>query len=615
MTRTFLVFVLVASLAAAAPQPTPTRRAPFDSKRIQPIVRLLQHQSDLREIPPVAQRAAVRLLEKETSDGNAIVLVEFARGVPAPAVLTVELERGKATLRDDGNAPDEKAQDGIHSGYVRIDVKQLQAASERLLGATKPIPIFVGRQIVATFTPERVEAGKLRDLRDIPPFPSRANFADVELRSREMPNLRFPVLVDFKPGILIPLWPTIEPAEVDAQASLVINHPGVVDDPSRTFNPCTNVGTPMGTWTFGHVMEQMANTPLTGITPEAFTRRWLKRWEVSPLINDISVPARPNVVPLIVDPWPKNPDGTLDLSKAPFRLVAVVYRGDLAQNLIYGGGGAGEARLVFALTDPNTCAPRRFLVIFEYGIQQPSCLARKAWGQAWFDLKNNPVGSPAYNAALEALTLQFTEAGTNPSQFPNQSSLNQLRTNEIVISPAWELREFHLAGGDADVGHLRETTIVRTPDFPLNNQFVTADFINQNAPAILNDTYDVDAEFPIGTPFLGAVAPIPFPPSGVFWDGPGAHPSAIIITPNTRHKFSLNTCNGCHGGETATTFTHISENGALSGFLTGITIPDAAGEPVTRTFNDLQNRKQKLAQLLSQPCLLQLFFEPLRMAD
>ena len=614
MSRTSLVVLLVVTLTAGAAQRPAPARVAFDSSKIQPLVRLLQREPDLRDVPPVAQRVAVRLLEKEISEGNAIVFAEFAPGVPAPAVLTMELERGTATLRDDGNAPDERAQDGIHSGYVRVDVKQLQAANERLLRATRPIPIFVGRQIVATFTAERMEAGKLRDLREIPPFPSRANFADVELRSKDLPNLNFPVMVDFNPGILIPLFPTIDPNQVDAPSSLVITNPGVVDDPSRTFNPCTNIGTPMGKWTFGHVMEQMANTPQTGITPEAFTRRWLKRWEVSPLINDIQVPARPNVVTQIVNPWPKNLDGTLNLAKAPFRLVAVVYRGDLAQNLVYGGGSAGEARLVFALTDPNTCAPRRFLVIFEYGIQQPSCVARKAWGQAWFDLKNNQVGSPAYNAALEALTVQFTEAGTNPSQFPNQSSLNQLRTNELVISPSWELREFHLAGGDADVGHLRETTIVRTPDFPLNDQFVTADFINQHAAAILNDTYSVDAEFPIGTPYLGAVAPVPFPPSAVFWDGPGPHPSAAIATPNSRHKFSLNTCNGCHGGETGTTFTHISENGALSGFLTGITIPDAAGEPVNRTFNDLEFRKQKLAQLLSQPCFFNLFFEPLRMA-
>jgi hypothetical protein len=67
-------------------------------------------------------------------------------------------------------------------------------------------------------------------------------------------------------------------------------------------------------------------------------------------------------------------------------------------------------------------------------------------------------------------------------------------------------------------------------------------------------------------------------------------------------------------GETGTVFTPISETGALSGFLAGITIPDAAGEGVTRTFNDLGNRKQKLAHLLSQPCIFRLFFEPLRMS-
>lgn len=617
MKSQFVSLVLAASLVSSVSAQTRGGRAVAPGRtgsNVSGLAALLREVRDLRDLPPVADRAAVRFLEKETAQGNAVVFVQFARSSKAPTIITLQLEQGRATLRDDGIEPDEKAGDGVHSGFVWVDPKELAAGQEQLLRAQEAMPIFAGRQIVAEAKPEPVDGAKLAGLSDIPVFPSRANFADAQ-SFRDVPTLSLPIVTDIRPGVLIPifpLFPLVNPADVNPQASLIITNTNVVNDPVRTFNPCTNTGTPMGKWTFGHLMKEMANTPATGITAEAFTRRWLKRWEVSPLINDIPVPARPAIVSQVVNIWPKLADGvTLDLSKAPFKLVAIVYRGDLAQNLVYGGGSAGEARFVFALTTAS-CTPRRFLVIFEYGIKRPSCMARKAWGQAWFDLKNNPIGSPAYNAALEALTVQFTEANTNPSQLPNKSSLNQLRTNEFVISPFWELREFHLAGDDSDIGHLRETTVKRTPDFPLDNQQVVADFINANAADILNDTYDVDAEFPVGTPFLGATAPVPTP--FVFWDGPAPHPNASIATPGTRHKFSLNTCNGCHGGETATTFTHISENGVLSAFLTGETIPDAAGEPTMHTFNDIARRQQALAQLLSQPCLFNIFFQPLNMA-
>src|SRR6185369_16469803 len=75
-----------------------------------------------------------------------------------------------------------------------------------------------------------------------------------------------------------------------------------------------------------------------------------------------------------------------------------------------------------------------------------------------------------------------------------------------------------------------------------------------------------------------------------FWFADG------INNPQARHKFSLNTCNGCHGGETQTGFLQIAgrvpgQPSQLSGFLTGETISD----PVTReprTFNELGRRRR-----------------------
>ena len=163
----------------------------------------------------------------------------------------------------------------------------------------------------------------------------------------------------------------------------------MVTDPGRTFNPCTNVGTANGLWTFGHLMTQMANQAATGIAPPDFARSWLAQWETPQTVNSFTIPARANIVSRIVQPWLAASGGTtLDMTKAPFRLLAIVNRLDLRQNLIYGGGSAGEARFVFGAVDlTNNCAPLPFSVIFEYGITKNSCQQVKEWGKQWYALR------------------------------------------------------------------------------------------------------------------------------------------------------------------------------------------------------------------------------------
>ncbi len=66
----------------------------------------------------------------------------------------------------------------------------------------------------------------------------------------------------------------VNPADIDPTRELMINDPAVVDDPARTFNPCTAAGIPMGIWTFGHLMSEMANQPSTGVDPSDFALNW-----------------------------------------------------------------------------------------------------------------------------------------------------------------------------------------------------------------------------------------------------------------------------------------------------------------------------------------------------
>src|SRR5262245_27520816 len=78
---------------------------------------------------------------------------------------------------------------------------------------------------------------------------------------------------------------------------------------------------------------------------------------------------------------------------------------------------------------------------------------------------------------------------------------------------------------------------------------VPRDYVNANATAIKTDVYDVPLEYPTGTHFLGgSIFALPAIP---FWQAAG------ITDNDARFHFSLNTCNGCHAGETGTASTHI----------------------------------------------------------
>jgi hypothetical protein len=192
--------------------------------------------------------------------------------------------------------------------------------------------------------------------------------------------------------------------------------------------------------------------------------------------------------------------------------------------------------------------------------------------------------------ALQAITDRFTHRGAAPAQ-PNGSALAQLRTNEIDLGNGapWQFREFNLNAA----GQLVPATIKLTPDRPsFDGTSALAAFINANEAAILSETHDVPATLN-GAPFLAG---------SVFndlsgWSAPGVNNN------EARHKFSLNTCNGCHSAaETGTFFLQVSprfpgQEAFLSGFLTGTTTFD----PVTgqqRTFNDLSRRNRDLRTLV-----------------
>jgi hypothetical protein len=132
--------------------------------------------------------------------------------------------------------------------------------------------------------------------------------------------------------------------------------------------------------------------------------------------------------------------------------------------------------------------------------------------------------------------------------------------------------------------------VAQTPEAKFDNTLRLRDFINQNQTAILTGKHVVPPSFQAAPFRAGAIV------NNIdFWAAPG------IVNNDARQIFSLNTCNGCHGGETNTFFLQVSpriatQPAALSGFLTGVTLPDPVSGK-SRSFNDLARRVRDLRTL------------------
>jgi hypothetical protein len=512
----------------------------------------------------IATDATIEPLSKAVPGGNAVLRVRFEQGPTPPPRIVYQTEGGTVVLADDGKGFDARAGDGL---YTALGNMNLVAFRERLLQLSRS----------KTALPTRAYRGRSKQTLD----------------AQINPGL-------WQPGRQFRFEPWGEPANIDTSRSLLVRATSVVEDSTRTRGSCGQ--TSMGVWSFGYLMEQMANTPETGVTGAQLTREWLDSWTSDTVVNGWTVGDR-DMQAQILDDWiaaSGGPGQPLDLSRAPFKLLAIVNRIDLREQAAY-GGASGELRFVFRFMPPD-CEPdgRTFEVIFEFGLPFSGCFAQKAWAQQWKNLDTLPLGSPAYNAALEAITQQVVVSGAGFGK-PNGSALNQLRVNEnrldgLADGLDWEFRQFVL---DPFSHHLELTTLSQTPQIFVNKPTQLTPYVTNNEAAILANTYTVPLTYPAGMKFrAGSMLYDAFS----FWTvGPG-------IADTTRHQFSLNTCNGCHSGETETDFRHVGlalfgEQAPLSGFLTGIFANDPVG-PGTNFFDDLERRAVDMDSLLQTSCFL-----------
>lgn len=586
---------------------------------------------EIDENPPIASDVELTPLESAGyPEGNAELAVRYENAEVLGDAVEFVIDKREYLLKRDPKDPKRFAS-LIDFDFDLFVEEQENRRQEIVKAKATKFPVFEGRELVAESEFEFIDPEFLKTARE-----------------RSLPIAIRQSMI----ALPIPPPPGLNPAN-----TLMITDLSVVQDPTRTFDICGNVGDPNGAWTFKTLMTEMANHNAY-MDPADFVENWLQSWNTTHTLNTFPVPKRTNINSLVLNPWPRDANGRLDLDQSPMRLLAIVNRVDLrsssARSTSYGGSSgipvtAGEGRFVFGVVNRNNnggCSKMEFTVILEYKIPINQCTAIRSYAQQWSGLGNITLGSAAFNPALQAITDQFTLAGAGGPTKPNGSAINQIRTNEIAlvggyngpidldpiaglsrqaaIQPQggpWELREFKLQGDHK----LHIVSTQNTPHHSLNNTVLLASYINANTPAILNGTN----VFPVtwaSQPFLtGSTFNFSVADNWV-WKAPG------IVSTQARHKFSLNTCNACHGGETRdnnkpaasppitqdTKFVHITPRdfnvqSDLSKFLIGagtLSAPSTflKGDPImtplytTRSFGDVLRRQNDLASLSVQSC-------------
>jgi hypothetical protein len=447
---------------------------------------------------------------------------------------------------------------------------------------------------------------------------------------------------------------------IDMEKELVVRDVSVVNDACRTQSPwngtapCVNPSS-KGMWNFGFLMSQIGGN-LDAAGTSDFVIRWLNTWMTDQYVNGHVVGSRKDPNPSdsvllgidskIIKPWrtrsgcPASGACTLDFNQAPFRLLAIVNRVDLAGDAYGSSGNPGEMRFVFGFVDyskindvPSQNGALKATVILEYKLTQRWLTFDWAWW--WHDLSTRTMPSESYNAALEQLTNWVTVY--DPFWIPGGSAISQVRTNEIEFDPSslanrvWELRE---QKRDCTLGpcSLRPDTVKQTPDSRYNAggeqqpdpAYVGTqidDYMLNNSPAI--DLEDLSALPPsmIGgaSRSKGALG------QQLVWDlssiaQANYEQNGGTFKTTTRHKFALQTCNGCHYAETGTFNFHIAPRATnarsqMSGFLApaDALMPNSSDvslplnyisftDPVdgeSRIYNDMWRRKCEMQRLLN----------------
>ena len=352
-------------------------------------------------------------------------------------------------------------------------------------------------------------------------------------------------------AITAPAWGRDLPCDseqwLDAEKSMVITDLSVVNSSQAEGN---------GDWSFGRAM-----VGALGTSDNLGTRtyNWIDQFGKVRNLNGFNVVRR--TPGGLLENWPRRgPAGSnvlagkdLDLTRSPFRLLAIVFRPDLAG----ADKPAGEGRFVYGATNPQF-GTKNLTVIFEFNLPTDIVFANGEqttpawWNRQIAELSTMSFGA-SYNQRLARLTNLFAKPTTGTSH------ISQVRTNDQYFGRGWDLREFHR---DPDTMELIQRPVAQTPDTSLNTRGRSdlVAWVKENRDAILAGNFKVPERFLGGSSFLE---------DDVFAWFLGNRE----LDPQVRREFGMNTCNGCHGRETRTRFLHIEprlapDEAKLSRYLT-----------------------------------------------
>lgn len=283
---------------------------------------------------------------------------------------------------------------------------------------------------------------------------------------------------------------------------------------------------------------------------------------------------------------------------------------DLSGSILYAAAGMPPVQQNQGVGAPGFLDWQGMNVIFEFGNVQTDLCGALAYAQKWLHLSQLPF-APYSSDFNDYLDTAITSMVIKPNAAaglgkPNGSAINRIRTNERIFFHVpgttgeawsegnWQFRQFEL---DAS-GKIGQVPLTNTPINTANNptnlspglapptllpydQALLLDWMFSNVATrnrILLGNHSMPETYALpGMPLSTLRSPAgmvdwKFPHYWeMSWD-PGTVPSATHYTayassttlPNPdsiyremRHQVSLNTCQGCHAGETKTLFTQI----------------------------------------------------------
>ena len=391
---------------------------------------------------------------------------------------------------------------------------------------------------------------------------------------------------------------------MDPSKELIVRDLSVVEDPCRTSWTATGcAASTLGRWTFGHLMTTMSGaTAIDSAQARGFVGKWLALWLTPQGVGADPTPVAPRtgIRAALLNRWltdsgcAANSDpaacATLDLTQAPFRLLAIVNRVDLDSRGFGGTGGVpGEVRFVFGAFSRASAslAPVAMTVSLDYRFP-----AR--YGPLPFARSFHELGTMAFGAAFATRLQQLTDLVTERQLTGgNASAIGDVRTNENAFDsrpPAvrqWELRQFALPCTTGTCA-LAQIPVSQTPPTASNHSAALTSYLIANQASLATSQHVVPAAL------LGGSSLTPSSFNAVVWNTAlGPDGLAALAVPGdparsyaVRHNFGFSTCNGCHFQETSNQLSafHIAPRAPgqvapMSGFLSRALATDDLTSP------------------------------------